>query len=138
MRIDKQLLIATVALGLIVGGCGSGGPSTAIDVTLKEFQLSPNQWTVAAGQEITIEIANKGTVKHEWVLLKDGVTITSESELPATEEELVADFIYWEEEVAAGESNTFTFTAPAAGTYQVICAIEEHFNSGMKGELISE
>jgi uncharacterized cupredoxin-like copper-binding protein len=28
-----------------------------------------------------------------------------------------------------------TFTAPAAGTYQVICAIETHFDAGMEGSL---
>ena len=40
-----------------------------------------------------------------------------------------------EDEVEAGDSKTLTFTAPAAGTYQVICAIETHFDAGMEGSL---
>jgi uncharacterized cupredoxin-like copper-binding protein len=66
------------------------------------------------------------------------VTIEDESELPETEEELLADFVYWEDEVEAGETKTVTFTAPPAGDYQVICAIEGHFASGMEGTLTSE
>ena len=40
----------------------------------------------SAGQEITIEITNDGSVLHEWVLMQPGVTIEAESELPDTEE----------------------------------------------------
>lgn len=64
--------------------------------------------------------------------------IAGEADLPETEDELLADFVYWEEEVDSGDSATFTFTAPAAGTYQVICAIEGHFNGGMNAELITK
>jgi uncharacterized cupredoxin-like copper-binding protein len=67
--------------------------------------------------------------------MQPGVTIESEADLPPTEEELLADFVYVEDEVDAGDSKTLTFTAPAAGTYQVICAIETHFDAGMEGTL---
>jgi uncharacterized cupredoxin-like copper-binding protein len=63
------------------------------------------------------------------------VTIESEADLPETEEELLADFVNVEDEVEAGATKTLTFTAPDAGTYQVICAIEGHFDAGMEGEL---
>ena len=66
---------------------------------------------------------------------KPGVTIDSEADLPDTEEELLADFVYWEEEVEAGDTQTFAFTAPPAGEYQVICAIDGHFAAGMEGML---
>jgi len=32
-------------------------------------------------------------------------------------------------------AKTLTFTAPDAGTYQVICAIETHFDAGMEGSV---
>jgi len=135
---SKTLAIALVVFGVFVSACGSSAPATEIDVTLDEFKLTPSNWTVAAGEEITINITNDGTVDHEWVILQNGVTIASEADLPETEEELLADFVYWEEEVESGDSATFTFTAPAAGTYQIICAIEDHFNGGMEGELVSK
>lgn len=105
---------------------------------MSEFQFSPDSWSIPAGEEISIDITNDGTVLHEWVLMQPGVSIESEADLPATEEELLADFVYVEDEVEAGDTKTLTFDAPAAGTYQVICAIEGHFDGGMEGTLTVE
>lgn len=126
--------MAVLLLGAIAA-CGGDEAATEIDVELKEFGFAPNTWTVAAGEEISVDLSNAGTLEHEWVILQDGVTISSEDDLPETEEELLADFVYWEDEVEPGESKTLTFTAPSAGEYQIICAIEGHFTSGMEGTL---
>lgn len=136
----RTLLAALVIVALTSVACsgGGGGASTELAATVKEFQFTPNTWTVPAGQQITIDVTNEGTTTHEWVLLQPGVTITSEDDLPETEEELLANFVYVEEEVEVGETKTLTFEAPPAGTYQVICAIEGHFNAGMEGTLTSE
>ena len=136
----KTLLAVLVILALTAVACsgGGGGASTELAATVKEFQFTPSTWTVPAGQQITIDVTNQGTTTHEWVLLQPGVTITSEDDLPETEEELLANFVYVEEEVEVGETKTLTFEAPPAGTYQVICAIEGHFNAGMEGTLTSE
>lgn len=124
-----------VVLLFAIGACGGDDASSEISVTTEEFSFTPDDWTVPAGEDVTIEITNNGSVDHEWVILQDGVQVASEDDLPDTEEELLADFVYWEEEVGAGETGTFTFTAPAAGEYQIICAIEDHFNAGMQGTL---
>ena len=121
---------------MIVAGCDGGDEaSTDLEVTTSDFQFSPDSWTVPAGEEISIDITNEGSVLHEWVLMQPGVSIESEADLPETEEELLADFVYVEDEVEAGATKTLTFTAPAAGTYQIICAIETHFDAGMEGSL---
>jgi uncharacterized cupredoxin-like copper-binding protein len=135
-----------VVLAIVVGACdgddaggdddtGGSDASTNLEVTTTDFQFSPNSWTVPAGAEVSIDITNDGAVVHEWVLMQPGVTIESEADLPETEEELLADFVNVEEEVEPGATTTLTFTAPTAGTYQVICAIEGHFAAGMEGEL---
>ena len=121
-------------LSIVIGACGDAA-STDLEVTVSEFQFSPDSWSVPAGEEISIAITNDGTVLHEWVLMQPGVSIESEADLPETEEELLADFVYVEDEVEAGDTKTLTFDAPAAGTYQVICAIEGHFDGGMEGTL---
>jgi uncharacterized cupredoxin-like copper-binding protein len=136
MRSPRTLVIPLAIVAIALGACGNGGePSTDLEVTTTEFAFSPVSWTVPADQEISIDITNNGTVVHEWVLLKPGVTIASEADLPDTEEELLADFVYVEEEVDPGATKTLTFTAPAAGTYQVICAIPGHFGGGMEATL---
>ncbi len=131
------VVLAVVALTTVACSGGGNESSTELTATVKEFQFTPNTWTVPAGEQISIAITNDGTVTHEWVLLQEGVTITSEDDLPETEEELLADFVNVEEEVPAGETKTLTFQAPPAGTYQIICAIEEHFDAGMEGTLTS-
>ena len=129
-------MAALAALAMVMGACGGESePSTDLEVAVSEFEFSPNEWTVPSGEEISIDITNEGTVLHEWVLMQPGVSIESEADLPETEEELLADFVFVEDEVEAGDSKTLTFTAPAAGTYQVICAIEGHFDGGMEGTL---
>jgi uncharacterized cupredoxin-like copper-binding protein len=130
-------LAALAALAVLAAACSSSsdGASTSIDVTLDNFSFDGSSWEVPAGQEITIEMENAAGILHEWVILKPGVTIDSEADLPETEDELLANFVYWEEEVEAGDTQTFVFTAPPAGEYQVICAIDGHFAAGMEGML---
>ena len=138
MSKKRAVMIVGTALLMAVGACSSDdeGAATSIEAITTEFAFSPDAWTVAAGEEITIEVTNGGSILHEWVLLKEGVEISSEADLPATEEELLADFVYVEEEIEPGETKTLKFEAPAAGTYQIICALEGHFNAGMEGSLI--
>jgi uncharacterized cupredoxin-like copper-binding protein len=131
------VMLAMVALALVACGGDGNEASTELTATVREFQFTPSTWTVPAGEQITIAITNEGTVTHEWVLLQEGVAITSEADLPETEEELLADFVNVEEEVETGETKTLTFEAPPAGTYQIICAIEGHFDAGMEGTLTS-
>ena len=144
MRMLIRGVALAIALSFMLAACGSDdddgddGASTSIEATMSDFEFDPTDWAVAAGEEITIDLTNDGSVDHEWVILQDGVTVSSEADLPETEEELLADFVYWEDEVEPGDSKTLTFTAPAAGTYQIICAIETHFDAGMEGELVAQ
>ena len=135
MKTPLRLVMIAVALVVVATACSSSEPSDTIDVTLKSFSFDDSSYNVTAGETITITMTNDATIDHEWVILKAGVTIDSEGDLPPTEEELLADFVYWEEEVEGGDTQTFTFVAPAAGEYQIICAIEDHFDSGMEGTL---
>lgn len=128
-------LAAIVPLAMLIGACSGTSPATEIDATTTDFTFTPSEWTVEANKDIALNLANEGAVTHEFVILKDGVTIESEADLPETEEELLADFVYWEEEIEAGDSGTFTFPALPAGTYQVICAIQNHFDAGMNATL---
>ena len=114
------------------------GASTELTTSIVEYEFIPATWTVPAGEEVTITITNDGTLKHEWLLLQEGVNITSEADLPEDEEELEENFVTVEEEVEPGETKTLTFEAPPAGTYQIICAIPGHFDAGLEGTLTSE
>jgi uncharacterized cupredoxin-like copper-binding protein len=136
----RHALIGLVPLAFMSFACGGDdGASTEIDAALENFAFSPTEWTVAAGEDITIELVNSGSVLHEFVILQPGVEVSSEAELPASEEEWLADFVYWETGwIKPGQSTTVTFTAPEAGVYQVICAITTHLDAGMTATLTAE
>ena len=134
----RRFVILVLLLAILAAACGGDDvpeASTSLNVTMSDFAFDPDKVAVPPGAEITITLDNTGSVEHEWVILKDGVQIESESELPEDEETLLADFVYWEAEVEPGESGTFTFTAPERGFFQVICAIPGHLAAGMEGRL---
>lgn len=125
------LFSVIIILSLALAGCGGGGPSTEIKVTMTDFKFEPMEFTVPAGQVITVNAINNGAVEHELVVFKLG---TDAGEKFGNEDE---DNIYWEVEVLPGQSSTTTFTAPTEpGEYYITCGIEGHLEAGMIGKLI--
>ena len=129
----KYLVPVAIAIGLSLAltACGGGAPSTNFNVDMVEFMFNPNNFTVPAGQEITLELSNNGAVVHDFIIMNQG-------------EEVGQDFgeedepnIYWMAELEPGSSNTYTFTAPnQPGEYQVVCGIPGHYLAGMVAKLI--
>ena len=110
------------------GGAASTEATSELAISAVEFAFEPDAWTVVADTEATVTLTNDGGVDHNWTVLEAGVTITSEEEFdPAT-------VVTATEDTAAGGSGTAAVTLPA-GTYQVICTIAGHFDSGMAGTL---
>ena len=122
---------------LALGACGDddggdGAALTSIEATASDFQFEPDSWTVPVGEEFTIDFTNDGSVEHEWAVIRLGEDLTSE-------DDFAEDKILFEvEAIPAGESTTEQFTVDEAGTYQVICGIETHFDAGMEGTLTVE
>jgi len=127
----KMLLPMLLIFVFVLSACGGGGASTTIDVAFTEFMFTPSDFTIPAGQEITINAKNDGSVVHEFVIMNFGETIGDDF---GDEDE---GNIYWEVEADPGKSVTETFTAPTEpGEYQIVCGTPGHFVSGMVGKLI--
>jgi len=124
--------LLVVILALLLSSCGEAGPTTTINVTLTDFQFTPNQFTVPAGQEITINVTNTGAVVHNFIIMKLGTTAG------ATYEEDDDANVYWgEKDIQPGGDLSVTFTAPTEpGEYEVVCRTEGHIASGMVGKLV--
>jgi uncharacterized cupredoxin-like copper-binding protein len=126
----KSLFVLVFVLMFVLTACGGAGPSTTIDVTFTEFSFTPTEYTIPAGQEITINAKNDGAVIHEFVIMKFGQTIGDDF---GDEDE---GNIYWEVEAEPGATANATFTAPTEpGEYQIVCGTEGHFVAGMVGKL---
>ena len=129
----KRIIIVFMAvlLSLVLTSCGGGGPTTTINVTMTDFQFTPNQFTVPAGQEITLNVTNTGAVVHNFIIMKLGATAG------ATYEDDDDANVYWEErDIQPGGDFSVTFTAPTEpGEYEVVCRTEGHIASGMIAKL---
>jgi plastocyanin len=128
----KRLALGFLVAALLVTACGDddsgdGGNGTAIAATATNFAFSPDLWTVGSGAEVTLTLTNSADQTHEWVIMRAPI---------ASEAEFTEEAVIWEMEAEAGTVATDSFTAPAAGTYQIICALEGHFDAGMHGELV--
>lgn len=127
----KTLIVLSVLLSLALASCGSAGPTTTINVTMTDFQFTPNQFTVPAGKEITLNVINTGAVVHNFVIMNLGTTAGDTFD---DDDEVN---VYWQEiDIQPGGDITTTFIAPAEpGEYQVVCRTEGHILSGMVAKL---
>jgi plastocyanin len=129
---NKKLFALILFMVFVLVSCGGAQASTIIDVTMTDFQFSPNTFTVPAGEEITLNVLNNGAVVHNFVIMKLGTTAGE-----AFDDEDQAN-VFWEErDIPAGGDLSVTFTAPTeSGEYQLVCRTAGHIASGMVGKLV--
>jgi plastocyanin len=135
MKKNKVLILGSLALLLVLvltacsgGGGSSSGGSNNVSVTASEFKFDPADVTVTSGQTVNVSLKNTGSVDHTWVVLKQGVNDTTSTQFSADQALVTV-------KAAAGQTGTGSFTAPAAGQYEIICDVPGHLDSGMKGTL---
>jgi azurin len=128
---------AGAAQGETTQNIGSVGETMAFDKT---------EITVPAGKEITLTFKNNSTtLKHNWVLVKSGKENdvgmsgikAGEANNFIPQDENKDSVIAHTKLVDPGQSDTITFTAPAAGDYPYICTNAGH-HTVMKGVLHSK
>jgi uncharacterized cupredoxin-like copper-binding protein len=128
---NKSLFALLLSLSIILASCGGNKLPTTIDLTMSDYKFTPDTITVPAGEEIMLNVTNKGFVSHRFVIFKLG---TDAGETYNNDDE---KNIYWSFEVLPGHSDSATFTAPLeAGEYFVTCGIHGHFEVGMVARLI--
>ena len=129
---NKKSLVFLLMLALwALSACGASGPSTKFSFTMTDFAFDPSEFTVPAGQEITIHVTHHGTMEHDFIIMKYDTDAGEKYD----EEDKVN--VFWEVDLQPGESETVSFTAPEQpGTYQIICGMPGHLQSGMIGKLI--
>jgi uncharacterized cupredoxin-like copper-binding protein len=128
--LKKIFLVLLFVMTFVLSACGAGGAYTTIDVAFAEFTFTPSEFTIPAGQEITVNATNNGAVVHELVIIKFGQTAGDNFD---EEDE---GNVYWKIEAQPGTSVTGTFTAPTdPGEYQIVCGTPGHYMAGMVGKL---
>jgi uncharacterized cupredoxin-like copper-binding protein len=124
-------LAVLAALALVAGSCG--GDEGGVDATLKDFEITLDPSSVAAG-EVTFNIHNDGPSTHEFVVFD---TSLAEDALPTDEngdvdEEGSPDITVVDEveDIPDGADETLTVNLQA-GSYVIVCNLPGHYASGM-------
>lgn len=126
MNRSYALLVGVLLLTTALAGCvdrgSKQGSDDALTVEGTEWQLTPSNLTVAAGENVTIRYENVGDAAHNWALNLDG----------HGEPEHVT------ETIQPGETTTVTFTVDEPGDYAYFCDVSGHRDAGMEGTLTVE
>jgi uncharacterized cupredoxin-like copper-binding protein len=130
-RLMKRLSVLLILLTFALAACGGGddGGDGTISVVLDDFSFAPSSVTATAGTDVTVTASNIGGIQHSWVLLNEGEEVTTTAEI--TDDRVLASSA----DLEPGQSESVTFTAPAPGTYQIVCHISGHTEAGMTGTL---
>ena len=127
----KLVLFVMMILVWTVSACGKSGPSTNLSFTMNDFSFDPNEFTVPAGKEITVHVTHHGSMEHNFIIMKLGL------EAGEMFDDADKANVFWEIDLQPGDSETVVFTAPEqTGTYQIICGMPGHLQSGMLGKLV--
>jgi plastocyanin len=86
------------------------------NVTGTNFKFSTTEIRVKQGDKVTINFTNSAGF-HDWV---------------------VDEFNAGTKQLAPGQSESVTFTASKAGTFEYYCSVADHRRQGMVGKLIVE
>ncbi|MGE5073839.1 MAG: cupredoxin domain-containing protein [Anaerolineae bacterium] len=127
----KLLALALLGLVLVLTACNTGPKTAEIYVEMLDVQFRPNEFTVPAGAQVTITARNYGLAPHDFNIFKKGFD-AGEAFDHADEPN-----VYWKLQVAPGQMETATFTAPTEpGKYFIACSVHSHLEDGMIATLI--
>lgn len=94
-------------------------PGVEKEFTLDSFEFGYDQktLTVKKGDTVTLTLTNSGKMMHDWIL---------------------DEFNAKTKQIKAGETDSITFVADQAGTFEYYCSVGQHRANGMAGKLIVE
>ena len=123
-------LVSSVILSACGGSGGLGAPAAKISIEMSEFMFTPKELAVYSGQEITLDLHNSGAVEHDFTILKKSAVAKTPFDREKQAGDILAEF-----RLGAGKSDTFKFTLPEPGEYEIICVVPGHVEAGMVGKI---
>jgi manganese oxidase len=108
-----MVAVFVVAYAKPAKGTAPAAPANAIEVTLKEFSITPSEITAPPG-EVTLRVTNSGTTDHDFEIVGQGKT----------------------KRLSPGQSELLILKSVPVGHYSARCNIIGHSSAGMAATLI--
>jgi uncharacterized cupredoxin-like copper-binding protein len=147
------------AIALVLAACAKATPEPAtFTIEMTEYAFNPSQIEVQAGQEVTLNLVNKGQLEHELMIGRDTMMMDNRPsgyQVDFFENAGVEPMVMTEAEMHMEEEGhqgfmvglpnpgdqatlTFTVTPDMAGEWEIGCFEQDgvHYDAGMKGTLI--
>ena len=141
------VIVAVVVIIIIVGGVlayvftrpggiNGGLSGTNINIYAGEYGFGASSGSIASpgptitlksGDSVTVTLHNVGTMEHNWALTTDKADGSTNLAFSGSSIASASG------PVAAGGSQSTTFTVGSAGNYYYICQVDGHVSLGMWG-----
>jgi plastocyanin len=171
MRRLRLLLPLLLGLASVLTACSETNPGSAqqgdpvsIRIEMTEYAFSPEQIELKVGQEVTMELANKGLISHELMIGREvarsnnrpngfhkdffevaqvepmvvGGDSMEEDPSEGHDEDHAGSFMIVLPEQGDQASLSFTVTEDMLGEWELGCFEQDgvHYDAGMKGKLV--
>jgi uncharacterized cupredoxin-like copper-binding protein len=129
-RLMARVLLLAMFASVALAACGGspGGPVT-VNVTATEYKFESSRTIFSVGVPYHFVVTNKGTMEHEFMIIKPEPATTPSDQLDA---DALAHIE--ETDLQPGKTVTvdYTFTQPyATGTLEFACHLAGHYEQGM-------
>ena len=146
MTLRSKVLVSILALsaagiGLASVGCSDADSVSAVNVTLREFSVTPDRNVVPNGT-VNFHVTNAGTVPHEFLVIRTNLradALPTEADGSYAENGSGTSLLEEIEEIAPGESADLSINLDD-GNYVLICNMvhvvngrtDAHYALGMR------
>jgi uncharacterized cupredoxin-like copper-binding protein len=137
-----RLIAAGIATALVACTPSGGGSPTAegartVQVRMTDdLRYEPAEFTFEAGETVSFEVTNAGTIVHEFLIGDEAAQEDFEMEM--SEGDGMAHDSDAGVSVEPGESETFEYTFNDAGQLLAGCHEPGHYDGGMRATIIVE
>jgi len=128
----RVLLGLAVGLLLALSACGRAPGKTDVQVTLSDFRVQSSLSAFQVGVPYHFVVSNKGGTDHEFMILQPGMGNRPMEQM----HEMALAHI---DQLAPGETKTIDYTfrqAAPAGSLEMVCYLNGHYNAGMKQPIV--
>lgn len=137
---QKLVFLVLAGLTLALAACsGVAAPSQGaqqITIEANEFKFQPATIEVSKDRPVKLTMRNKGTVEHDWAIMKIPMMGMKESGAVSHDTSGSAGKPELHMSAMTGQVAEVEFTPTQAGTYQIVCTVAGHKEAGMVGTLI--